>query len=225
MASTQEHRLGPPDPERAPLKANVYEFARQANSQLAPIFPVLGRGAHVPAITVFRGGTGIDLGQFFHRNTVEEIIICFGARNSLAGPGSLFMDGKMHGVAIPIAPDDPDAYLVGIVTQRQLDSGEQNESVVFRCRECNAKVFQHDYDATPGAATEDDRTDWMPMLPTLRGSVEAVALYNRDESLRTCPKCSTVNPCFPVDAWGWTNWVNRHDIAAEARRSMTTAAR
>ena len=41
-------RIPPPDPDREPLKVNVYERMAKAASQLMPLFPYDSAGAIVP---------------------------------------------------------------------------------------------------------------------------------------------------------------------------------
>ena len=50
--------LAPPAPDKEPLKVNVFEFMKGANSALIPLFPYLDEGAIVPCGTMFDGGPG-----------------------------------------------------------------------------------------------------------------------------------------------------------------------
>ena len=62
-----------------PMKVNVYQFARSSVSALAPMFPYQDEGSIVPCVSSFRGGPGRSYGAFQHFNTVDEIMINFGA--------------------------------------------------------------------------------------------------------------------------------------------------
>jgi hypothetical protein len=232
-AGTPTPRMPAPSGERLPLKTNVYELMRVANAQLVPLFPYFGRGAMLPAGAVFRGARDATFGRFFHRNTEEEVAICFGAQGSMARPGVMFIAGKMHEVGAPLLdPCDPDSFLVSVITQRQPDSGDQRESLIFRCSECNTKLFQYDYEATPSDAdaTRDTKfggraDDAFPMFPTMWGSHVAAAAFNADPNARTCGKCGHVNDEFPEEQWGWGSWVSQHEVINAARHGLEQAAR
>jgi len=65
--------IAAPAPNRPPLKVNVYKFARDAATTLAPLFPYFDAGSIVPCLSVFRGGPGRRYGLFQHFNTVDEV--------------------------------------------------------------------------------------------------------------------------------------------------------
>jgi hypothetical protein len=68
-------RIPPPDPDREPLKVNVYERMSKAAAQLTPLFPYDSAGAIIPAGAVLVGGPDVEYGHFFHWNTVNEVAV------------------------------------------------------------------------------------------------------------------------------------------------------
>ncbi len=183
---------------------------RTTTTQLLPLFPYLGPGAMLPAGALFRGRPGAEYGRFFHRNSEEEVNVCFGAQQALGAAGVMFIGGKMHEVQAPLLDtNDPNAFLVAVITQRQQDEGrEQRESVIFRCSECNNKLHQVDYSAElpdperPDLVTGGRVDDEYDMFPTMWGSILATDSFNSDENARTCTRCGHVNPPFPAEAVG-----------------------
>jgi hypothetical protein len=219
-----EVRLGPPDPSFPPLKTNVFELVRGANSELAPLFPYLHPGAFVPAGALMMGAEGSDYGRFFHRNTQEEVVVCWGAHDDFFQPGMLAVNGKMHEVsAIIVDPGDPASFMLGVITQRQAESGEQAESVIFRCSECNEKLHQHSYDATPEEPALDRDGEHFPGFATITKSLVAADRYNQEVAGNPCPKCGHVAERFPVERWGWDEWSRRHRFVNEGWRSLARA--
>lgn len=227
------HRIPAPSGDREPLKANVYELMRNTSTQLVPMFPYVGRGSILPAGALFRGEPGAHFGRFFHRNSEEEVAICFGAQGSMARAGAMFIQGKMHEVGCPLLdPDDPTSFVISVITQRQPDDGEQRESLTFRCSECNNKLFQFEFEATPPDGVDhhagvfggrDD--DAYAMFPTMWGSFAAADAFNADKKARTCDKCGHHNDPFPQDRWGWQGWVEHHEVVNAARRLLDESAR
>jgi hypothetical protein len=68
-----ENSIPAPSPNRSSLKVNVFEFARDAATTLAPLFPDFDTGSFVPCLSVFRDGPGRGYGRFQHFNTVDEV--------------------------------------------------------------------------------------------------------------------------------------------------------
>ncbi len=229
--ATTSDRL-PPAKDREPLRTNVFELMRTTTTQLLPLFPYLGPGAMLPAGALFRGTPGANYGRFFHRNSEEEVTICFGAQNSLGAAGVMFILGKMHEVQAPLLdPSDPNGFLVSVITQRQQDDRrEQRESVIFRCSECNNKLHQFDYSAElpdpdrPDRVTGGREDDEYDMFPTMWGSIVATDAFNADEKARTCTRCGHLNDPFPVESWGWKNYVDRHEVINAARHLLDESA-
>ena len=218
--------------DREPLRTNVFELMRTTTTQLLPLFPYLGPGAMLPAGALFRGQPGAEYGRFFHRNSEEEVNVCFGAQQALGAAGVMFIGGKMHEVQAPLLDtNDPNAFLVAVITQRQQDEGrDQRESVIFRCSECNKKLHQVDYSAElpdpdrPELVTGGRVDDEYDMFPTMWGSILATDSFNSDEKARTCTRCGHVNAPFPAEAWGWQNYVDRHEVINSARHALDEAA-
>jgi uncharacterized protein with PIN domain len=230
--STSADRL-PAAKDREPLRTNVFELMRTTTTQLLPLFPYLGQGAMLPAGALFQGGPGKEYGRFFHRNTEEEVNVCFGGQGALGMGGVMFIGGKMHEVQAPLLDvNDPNAFLISVITQRQQDIGrEQRESVIFRCAECNNKLHQVDYSADlpdpdrPELVTGGKLDDVYEMFPTMWGSILATDSFNSDDAARTCTRCGHVNPPFPADIWGWQNYVDRHEVVNAARHLLDETAR
>jgi len=229
--ATNSDRL-PPANDREPLRTNVFELMRTTTTQLLPLFPYLGPGAMLPAGALFQGRPGAQYGRFFHRNSEEEVSVCFGGQNALGAAGVMFIGGKMHEVQAPLLDtNDPSAFLISVITQRQQDEGrEQRESVIFRCSECNNKLHQVDYSAElpnpdrPDLVTGGRADDEYEMFPTMWGSILSTDSFNSDEKARTCTRCGHVNPPFPAEAWGWQNYVARHGVVNAARHLLDETA-
>jgi hypothetical protein len=235
MTKTQagDHGIPPPSGEREPLRTNVYELMRNSATQLVPLFPYFGRGAMVPAGALFRGAPNSPYGRFFHRNSEEEVYICFGAQGAMARAGGMFIQGKMHEVQSPLLdPDDSNGFVVSVITQRQAEDRNQQESLTFRCSECNNRLFVFEFPSTPADGVDQHADDYggrdddaYPMFPTQWGSYAAADAFNRDVKARTCDKCGHVNEPFPHDAWGWQRWVSHHEVVNSARRLLDESAR
>lgn len=221
----QTHRIAPPDGSREPLRANIFDAMMVANAQLTPLFPYFGEGAIVPAGAIMRGGEGVTYGQFFHTNTVDEVIIAFGAAGSLTDTGFVFVGAYTHGVNSFLKNEkDPNSFLVVVITQRQRVGEEQNEAVTIRCVKCKEIVAQVSYDATPPPANHYADPEGERIFSTLVYSAEAAEQYNASEASRTCRKCGTLNPPFPLERWGWTAYTIQGRTVAEARRALAQAA-
>jgi hypothetical protein len=111
--------ISAPSPNRSPLKVNVYEFAKDAATTLAPLFPYFDAGSIVPCLSVFRGGPGRRYGRFQHFDTVDEVILMFSNPAGLVSVGP-----KLHMVAAPFDdPDDP-------ATENPLPGGSDSKNSV-----------------------------------------------------------------------------------------------
>ena len=220
--------IPPPQGNKIPLKANVYQFGLVAMVPLTIMFPYLDPGSMVPCIGVHLSGGG-PAGFYLHQNTVDEVYVCWGARDSYQVPGLVRVGPRTHSVGRrPGAGDDHAGVTISVITQRQSPTARQHEAVSFICEKCNAELFRHDFDALRPTA------DLAPLLgdldlayigcPTqVHGSVAMMAYVN-DPSLRTCKKCGHVNQEFPYKMWG----VDRHNprIAGilKLRQSLIEAA-
>lgn len=218
------HRIAPPDGSREPLRINLFDRMMVANTQLAPLFPYFGEGAIVPAGAILRGEKDATYGQFFHTNSVDEVIVAFGAEGSLTDTGFVFVGANTHGVNSFLKnEEDPNSFLVVVITQRQRVGEEQNEAVTLRCVKCKDVVAQLAFDSTPPPANHYADPAGERAFPTLIFSAEAAEQYNQDEASRTCKKCGTLNPRFPLERWGWTAYTVQSRTAADGRRALMRA--
>jgi hypothetical protein len=136
----------------------------------------------------------------------------------------LAVNGKMHEVsAIIVDPGDPASFMLGVITQRQAEEGDQAESVIFRCSQCNEKLHQHTYDATPEEPALDGEGERFPGFATLNKSLAAADGYNTEVAGTPCPKCGHVAERFPVERWGWDEWTRRHNYVNEGWQSLARA--
>ncbi len=217
--------IAPPPEYREPLRVNVYEFAREATAALAPMFPYFAPGAIVPCVALQDPGGRGPMGYFVHFNTVQEVNVSFGTRNSYQTPGGVQVGPTTHGVGQKPGQAGNNGAMINIavITQRQAVGEPQKESIIFRCESCDAEVMKHDYDAhtfpdTLAAPAEP----WMIGLPTISQSAAASQAFN--ESDRTCPQCGHVSAPFPADYWGWAEYRRRTHVIAETREIMAAAA-
>jgi hypothetical protein len=223
-------RIPPPDPDREPLKVNVYERMAKAAAQLMPLFPYESAGAIVPCGAVLVGGPDMEYGHFFHWNSVNEVVINYGANSSMLATGQIYVTQQLHGVNSFLRNEkDPDAFAVLTITQHQSTSGNQAEALIARCKKCKAELVRHSYDATPHGLPGYDakrygaEDDAVRQFATLFASDEFVALRNSDEG-RTCAECGHVNDEFPAEQWGWAREVWQTRAVSSAHRNMREAA-
>jgi len=211
-----------PRADRPPLRANVLHIMQQANTTLAPLFPYMHPGAMVPAASLFIGGPGRDYGQFYHHNSVDEIIIAFVAQGATLATGQVYNGGRVHGVN-SFLKDQTKAgsFALFTVTQRQLEHGQaQPEAISLLCSECRKPLFKGEWDgATPVDAREIDHP--------FAGSAQLPGIlreFNEDPALRTCSACGHVNDPFPIDIWGWDHYASQSAIMALAKLELAAAA-
>jgi hypothetical protein len=223
-------RIPPPDPDREPLKVNVYERMAKAAAQLMPLFPYDSAGTIVPAGAVLVGGPDMEYGHFFHWNTVNEVVVTYGASKSMMAPGQIFVTQQLHGVNSFLRDEkDPEAFAVMVITQHQSSAGDQAEAILARCKKCKAELVRHSYDATPhglpGYDAERHGADDDPIrqFATTYGSVKFLELRNSDEG-RTCAECGHVNDRFPAERWGWERQVSQTQAASAAYHTLVEAA-
>ena len=222
-------RIPPPDPDREPLKVNVYERMAKAAAELMPLFPYDSAGAIVPCGAVFTGGPDMEHGHFFHWNTVNEVVVTYGANQAMLAPGQIFVTQQLHGVNSFLRDEkDPDAFAVIVITQHQSSSGDQSEAVIARCAKCRAELVRIEYDATPHGLPGYDAKrygtdeDAVRQFATLAGSVDFVAARNSEEG-RTCAQCGHVNDRFPAERWGWERTVRQTKAANAAYHALREA--
>jgi len=221
--------IPPPRDDRPPLKANVYEAARNMTSTLAPLFPYLHAGAVVPTVALFWGRPEGDYGLFHHFNTVDEVVIIFGADGAVgrARTGLVRVNAKTHGVGNFLPdPDDPDVFAVISITQRQSEDEPQSEAVWFQCEKCQAEIGRHEFDWQPVVTRDQEKAlGAHAPIETLVESARAAGLYNASEASRTCPECGHVNPPFPLERWGWARYAAQTEAVRRGREGLLEAAR
>jgi hypothetical protein len=209
-----------PAPSKLPIRVNVFERLQIANVQLVPLFPYLGDGAIMPGAALFRGQPGVDVGSFYHQNSVDEVGMTFASHDAWSPTGAMWVNGPVHPVTSPLAdPGDPDSFCLMVITQRQ-PQGEATEAMMFRCVECKHLLFKREYDATPSAALEGVR---FPLFASQTENVQSIAEFN--ESHRVCSKCGTENPEFPIEHWGAGEYASRGETANRGYDELAKAVR
>jgi hypothetical protein len=213
--------IPPPRADRQPLHANLMNVMQKANTTLAPLFPYMHAGAMVPTGALFIGGPGRDYGQFFHHNSVDEIIIAFVARDANLQTGQLYNGGRVHGVNSFLKDQTkPGSFALFTVTQRQVDEGPQQlEGVSMNCKGCRAQLFADEFDSrSPDDAHEVD-------LPfhTLVGAASAMQRFNAEPELRKCKDCGLENDPFPLDIWGWRDYKDQSAVMTSAKQVLIDA--
>ncbi|MBV9329908.1 MAG: hypothetical protein JO352_39910 [Chloroflexi bacterium] len=219
-----ERRIPLPREDRPPLKVNIFERMQSGNCQLIPLFPYEDADSLVPAGAIFRGEPNADFGQFFHLNSVDEVAHVFGANGALLQTGQIYATQPLHGVNSFLKdPRNPDNFLVIAVTQHQRPDGPQNEAVIFRCAKCHEVLERNEYDAQPAPRGMHPRNG-VPLFTTLQGSVDAAETLNEHETNRHCASCGHDNPTFPLERWGWKQYVQQTRTVNDARHALDAAA-
>lgn len=202
-----------PRPDKPPLKVNAYRHARQANTQLLPLFPYDGPGDIVSACTSIRaGGHSGKRGYFHHTNAVDEVMVSFGA-NGKVRTGDVMVGPRTHGVG---GSGDREFFALNVVTQRQLESGEQLEAIAFTCESCSREIFRHEF----SAFTTEGHAGFFPPLPSNAGAAEAAAQFNASQENRRCKSCGHLNEPFPILMWGWDRYLRSTAVAEDARQAL-----
>ena len=224
--ASNKHRIAPPDGSREPMRVNIFDAMIGANSQLLPLFPYLGQGAMVPAGALMRGGPGVSYGQFFHTNSVDEVVVIFGTGGAMNAAGMTIVGPNTHLVNSNLpSEEDPQNFAVVSITQRQEIGKEQSEMVTIRCEneKCKAIVTQVRFDATPPPANHHADPAGDRLFLSLIYAAEAAEQHNASEVGRTCKRCGTVNRPFPLERWGWGEYAMRGRTVAEARAALKQA--
>lgn len=220
--ASQELTIPPARADRPPLRVNVFEAMQHANTQLMPLFPYLHPGAMVPAGAMLIGGPNTSYGHFFHHNTQDEVVLAAACNGAVLNTGQVYIGGRVHGVNSFLKNEKaPGSFGVMVITQRQADSGPQQEAVSLRCEKCHEEIFFKAFDATPpgdNAREADHPFVSVALLPDLFGE------YNNDAAKRTCAKCGHVNDPFPVAAWGWDQYAQKSAAAIAARQALSDSA-
>jgi hypothetical protein len=224
--STTTRRIPPPSGDREPLKTNIFAFVQNSISALAPLFPYVDEGAIVPCAATFRGAPGRSFGRFQHFNTVDEVVLVFGAENAMRqASGIVHVGPKLHMVQGPFAdPERRDAVRVITITQRQLIGQKHREEIRFVCEKCDRRLSVYEVDTTPPQRGKQPQAlgDYAPFI-TIAETAEAARLFNADPLVRHCKHCGHDNPPFPSESWAWEAHVEQSDIARIGRESLTAA--
>jgi hypothetical protein len=215
-----------PDPERPPLKANVYWFVQTATTTLAPLFPYFDEGSIVPCVASFRGAPGKRYGRFQHFNTVDEVVVVFGGTGRLAnGAGLVRVGAKLHMVTGPLEdPEDSASMGISVITQRQSIGKRQREEVRFVCEKCDRRLFVMEFDGTP-AKRGTSKGEGPTAFVTILESFEAARRFNEDEAARKCKHCGHENPPFPIEPWAWNVYPSQAEIARHGLAALEAAGR
>jgi len=220
---TTERTIPKPDPEREPLKVNVYRFVQNCTTALAPLFPYVDEGSIVPCAATFRGAPGRRYGRFQHFNTVDEVAVMWGGSGAQSRAAGLIHVGpKLHLVAPMEHAENPDDTNVIVITQRQSIGKVQREEVRFICDKCDRRLFVEELDATPAKRGTKPSLGTAPFI-TIAETYKATQRFNADEAARKCAHCGHQNPPFPIEEWGWGLYVNQSEIAQRGARSIGTA--
>lgn len=213
--------IPPPREDRPPLRANLLNTMQQANTTLAPLFPYLHPGAIVPTGALFIGAPDKDYGQFYHHNSVDEVIIAFVASGATLQTGQVYNGGPVHGVN-SFLKDQTKAgsFALFSVTQRQLEEGEQPEAMTILCTQCRTQIFRGDVDGrSPPDANELDHP--FPVVARIPALLRA---FNEDPQARKCPECGHGNEPFPVHTWGWELYAKQSETMAAAKQVLAQAS-
>jgi hypothetical protein len=62
------------------------------------------------------------------------------------------------------------------------------------------------------------------LFTTLQGSVDAAETLNEHETNRRCAHCGHDNPTFPLERWGWKQYVEQTRTVNDARHVLDAAA-
>lgn len=216
--------IPPPRADRQPLRANLLNSMQKAGMQLVPLFPYMHAGAMVPAGSLFIGGPEADYGHFFHGNTVDEVIVAFVTDGGTLKTGQLYVGGRSHGVNSFLKNEhQPGSFAVFSITQRQVEQGEQTESMGVRCEQCREMIYEYEFDASSPADTPvADEVEYP--FKAHRGSIDAMSRYNADEQHRTCSGCGHVNRVFPIEGWRWDRYATQSELMLQAKRRLHEAA-
>ena len=202
---------------RAPLKVNIFDVMTRANTALMPLFPYLEPGCIVPTGNAFRGGPGNELSTFEHFNTVDEVSICFASHGCGLRPGMVVVGAKRHRVGDFFPdPQDPEAFVLTTVTQRQADAGvSQREAMIFTCANCQHPLVTRVYDAIPRVEAGIMPEGYELYVETVVEASQGVDALD-DPAQRKCSECGHENAPFPGRNWGWRAYATQLALARQA---------
>jgi hypothetical protein len=208
---------GPAATPRAPLHASALWAGHLMTSQSAPLFPVLGRGAMVPAVGLTHGTARPFGGRFHHRNSVDEVILVLGANAGPVRAGTLRVLDRAHTVRNGLPdPRDPEQHVMTLIVQRQSTAAPQEETFSLQCEACDAVLLEQT------VAVEPPATAPLPGFDTLLLAAASVERFNGDAAARTCRACGAVAEPFDVEGVGWARYAARLRTANAVAQALGT---
>jgi hypothetical protein len=132
---------------------------------------------------------------------------------------------KLHPVGAPFEnPEDPSCLRVTTITQRQLYGAPQREEYRFICDKCDRRLYIEEVDATPPrrGGQAEQLGPHAPFL-TIIETYMAAKHFNDSEEHRRCKHCGHLNPPFPIESWGWSEYVRQAEIVKMAHASLERA--
>lgn len=209
--------LGEPDIDRPPMRNNVFNAARTANSKLVPMFGnYTDKGCMLPAVACFTGAPGRSFLMFQHENCVDEVATVFAARGAPFPLGAVFVGTREHFVNIPLEDSEsPTNYVIMSITQRQWEKSEpQRETLTIVCEQCQEPLLSHSYDCDIPDSNRHPN-DYAPFA-TLPEGVVIVDKLNANPDLLVCKECGFKSRPFPIDDWGWNNYTENAKTVSSA---------
>jgi hypothetical protein len=208
------------------MKVNVFRHMRISNTALCPLFPYLDEGCFAPAVAVYSGAPGRAVGMFKHLNTVDEVMVVFGAHGSRLKPGNTVADVREHLVNITLSDfNDPENYFLAVVIQRQAERREdQHEVVTFICEQCRKPLSEYAFSsqppATDGVNRLIDEAEYSRGFESPLAAARAAEQFNSDEQRRRCEHCGHVSAPFPYREWGWGKYAEQCRTVDSALRAF-----
>jgi hypothetical protein len=202
----------------------------KASCALLPMFPYEDAGSIIPCPMALWGGPDKNFGHYFHTNTVDELCLTFGTNKATVATATIMVNQNFHGVNSFLRDEkDPEAFVLGTVTQRQSTAEGQKEIISAMCQKCKKEIARVEFDAAPEGTPDYRGGQWgreddvIPPFPTIAAAVAFVDLRNSDEG-RTCKNCGHVNDLFPDHTWHWRQTVDQNRAANASARTLKEAA-
>ena len=186
------------------------------------MFPYFDEGSIVPCTATFKGGPKVDYSRFQHFNTVDEILLTFGADGSMRGGGLLRVGARLHMVQSPLADTSKlENLALAVITQRQSVGQTQKEEYRFVCEKMRPPAFHESVRRdTPETGQAEEGAGSPPGLRHDSETYFAAKEFNADPTARVCKHCGHKNKPFPIEAWGWDHYVEQSEISATAYDAM-----
>jgi hypothetical protein len=134
--------------------------------------------------------------------------------------GQIMKLAPVHGVNTFLKnPRDRSNYNIMLLPIRMSRHKLQEEGFIIRCSKCNEIVYQSTFNVKEGPERKH-----YPEFYALRYYSQACAEFNSSEDKRTCPKCATVLPEFPLRQMGWWLYAENIEVANRGRDTLETLA-